>query len=73
MEPMPSHASPTPVPESLTHSDASEPAENAFARLAVWVVAGAAGALFGAALLLWFRHGATVFFDTLAAGIGACM
>lgn len=33
----------------------------------------AGGALLAGAVLLWQRHGATVFFDTLTAGIAACL
>jgi len=39
------------------------------------LIAGASlGALLlvGAAGLLWMKHGATVFFDTLSAGLAAC-
>ncbi|MFG1373967.1 hypothetical protein V5F32_17455 [Xanthobacter oligotrophicus] len=32
-----------------------------------------AGALFAAACVLWARHGATVFFDIMSAGIAACL
>lgn len=42
-------------------------------RVAVWIAVALAGALLAAALLLWARYGATVFFDTLSAGIAACM
>ncbi len=42
-------------------------------RVSVVVAVVLAGALFAAALLLWARYGATVFFDTLSAGIAACM
>lgn len=41
-------------------------------RVTVWALALLGGALFGAALLLWARHGATVFFDTMSAGIASC-
>lgn len=42
-------------------------------RLTVWALALLGGALFGAAILLWARHGATVFFDTMSAGLGSCL
>lgn len=46
-------------------------------RGARWIVAGVAlllgVALLAAAGLLWARHGATVFFDTLSAGLGSCL
>ncbi|MFG1402187.1 hypothetical protein [Xanthobacter sediminis] len=43
------------------------------ARAGLWLATGLAGALMAAALLLWSRYGATVFFDTLSAGIGSCL
>ncbi|MFG1432304.1 hypothetical protein V5F44_10950 [Xanthobacter sp. V2C-8] len=43
------------------------------ARAGLWLAAALAGALMAAALLLWSRYGATVFFDTLSAGIGSCL
>ncbi|MFG1377178.1 hypothetical protein [Xanthobacter autotrophicus] len=42
-------------------------------RLAVAGSVVVAGALFAAACLLWARHGATVFFDIMSAGIAACL
>ncbi|MEP9351444.1 hypothetical protein [Xanthobacter sp. KR7-225] len=41
--------------------------------LAIWAMALFGGALFAAAVLLWMRHGVSVFFDTLTAGIGSCL
>lgn len=57
------------VPANGGNAPAARPA----GRLVVWSLALLGGALFGAALLLWARHGATVFFDTMAAGIASCM
>lgn len=37
-----------------------------------WIVAGSLVLLVAAAIGLWARHGAAVFFDTLAAGIAYC-
>lgn len=42
-------------------------------RLGIWAAALLAGAAFCGALLLWWRHGTTVFFDTLSAGFAACL
>ena len=42
-------------------------------RMAVVGSVVAAGALFAAACVLWARHGATVFFDIMSAGIAACL
>lgn len=42
-------------------------------RMAVVGIAVAVGALFAAAALLWVRHGPTVFFDIMNAGIASCM
>ncbi|MDI4666567.1 hypothetical protein K9U40_19900 [Xanthobacter autotrophicus] len=57
----------------------SEPAGSRFGRgplgvrLAVAGSVAVAVALFAAAALLWARHGATVFFDLMSAGIAACL
>ena len=40
--------------------------------LAVWTVGILGLALLGAALGLWARHGAAVFFDMVAAGFAYC-
>ena len=40
--------------------------------LATWVVGILTLALMGAALGLWARHGAAVFFDLVAAGFAYC-
>lgn len=37
-----------------------------------WIAAGAAVLLLAAAIGLWARHGAAVFFDMLTAGIAYC-
>mgnify|MGYP001496461744 CR=1 FL=1 len=42
-------------------------------RLAYGAVLVAAGVLVGGAALLWARNGASVFFDTISAGIAACL
>lgn len=44
------------------------------AKLTLALVAAAiAVALLGAGVLLWVRHGATVFYDMLATGLGTCL
>lgn len=48
-------------------------AQGSWSRLGIWGAALAAGALFAGAALLWWHNGTTVFFDTMAAGIGSCM
>lgn len=59
----------TPSPGSV-----AEPGpEERLGRVSLWLASAVAGAAFCGALLLWWRHGATVFFDALSAGIGACM
>jgi len=40
--------------------------------IATWAMGGLALALMGAALGLWARHGAAVFFDLVAAGFAYC-
>ena len=54
----------------------SDPGERAMGPLALRLVLVAAGlgvvALLAVAGLLWVRHGTTIFFDTLAAGIATC-
>lgn len=42
-------------------------------RVAVAGGVAVAGALLAAAALLWARHGATVFFDVMSAGIASCL
>ncbi|MFG1302463.1 hypothetical protein V5F49_22015 [Xanthobacter sp. V3C-3] len=42
-------------------------------RLLVLGAVAVVGALGAAAVMLWARHGATVFFDILSAGIAACL
>lgn len=42
-------------------------------RLMILAAVATAGALLAAGVLLWLRHGATVFFDMLNAGIASCL
>lgn len=60
------HPAPRPAPAPRSEAGAF------WARAGAWAAAALAGALLAAAVLLWARYGATVFFDTLAAGIAAC-
>jgi len=48
-------------------------AERRLARIGVWAAAGLGALLFAVAALLWWRHGTTVFFDVMSAGIAACL
>ncbi|MDQ0504255.1 hypothetical protein [Xanthobacter agilis] len=64
---------PAPLPAPLLAVREPDATLAFWSRIGLWLAAALAGALFAAALLLWLRHGATVFFDTLSAGIGACM
>lgn len=58
--------------DSRTQETTTRPARGG-SRLAIAGLALAAGALFAAAGLLWMRHGATVFFDMMNAGIASCL
>ncbi|MCS0494310.1 hypothetical protein NVS89_04315 [Ancylobacter sp. MQZ15Z-1] len=42
-------------------------------RAATWLLAAAGLVLLGAAIGLWARHGAAVFFDLMAAGFAYCI
>lgn len=54
-------------------ADDTSAGERSVPRAALFAGALMAAILFAGALLLWQRHGATVFFDTLTAGIAACL
>lgn len=73
MRPTGHRSLPVPHPAPTLPDAPKAAAPDAWARAGLWATGAAAGALFAAALLLWWRHGTTVFFDTLAAGIGACL
>lgn len=50
----------------------SPPSADAGRRLRFWLAGGAVAVLLAAAIGLWARHGAAVFFDMVAAGIAYC-
>lgn len=58
---------------ALPAGTSEAPAARRAGRLTVWSLALLAGALFGTALLLWAKHGSTVFFDTMTAGVASCL
>lgn len=60
------------IVDSSAHETAARPGRPGV-RMAVVGASVAAGALFAAAALLWARHGATVFFDIMNAGIASCL
>lgn len=70
------HPHPTaPLPIESDRSDdvAVEARTRLLVRVGIGAAALLAGVAFCGALLLWWRHGTTVFFDTLSAGFAGCL
>ena len=66
-------AVPSDAPRGSARGEGSPVAAPSATPLTLWALALFGGALFAAAILLWMRHGVSVFFDTLTAGIGSCL
>ena len=66
-------AAPSGPPRGSARGATSPVASPSATPMTLWAMALFGGALFAAAILLWMRHGVSVFFDTLTAGIGSCL
>ncbi|MFG1479498.1 hypothetical protein V5F53_12655 [Xanthobacter sp. V4C-4] len=63
-----------PAPTALPPAAAPPPAaQRLWHGIGVAAMTSGGVALLAFALVLWWRHGATVFFDVLSAGIASCL